>query len=74
MTVNQLVKELLNISKTVGPRTRVCVDWKRLYDIETLSHPEIIEIETKTIPWRADNGSFEKSDGSERLRTVVVLK
>lgn len=75
MTIRKLIRLLEKAENKIGPRARVTLDFKEVkvgvmaFDY---SHWELNCFDVQTIPW-AEDDSFELADGSERMKTVVVL-
>ena len=75
MTIRKLIRLLEKAEKKIGPRANVTVDFSEVKAGMTgsdHSHWTLNCFDVATIPWAIDD-SFELEDGSERMRTVVVL-
>lgn len=75
MTVNQLIKKLERIRDQYGKRLPVCVDMvgaENSRPDDMYSHISVNTVDVEAIPWAKDD-SFERADGSERIRMVVTL-
>ena len=77
MTIRGMIRRLERMEKKLGPRARVCLDLREiregfpLNDLE-YSHWELNCMSKEEIRFEVE-GSFERADGTERLRRVVVL-
>lgn len=72
MTLNQLIKKLQKIKAKTSGRQPVVVDVEEIRSAD-YSHPNINDVSEERISWAVDD-SFVLEDGSERYKTVVVLK
>lgn len=73
MTINQLIKKLQRLEKTVGKRMQVTVDVENVKRrADDMSHWQIDDIHWTTITWYKDD-SCVLADGTERIKSVVVL-
>jgi hypothetical protein len=76
MTIRKLINLLEKAEKELGPRTRVTVNMTELpirgVQNNQISHWELNCLDIKSLPWYVDD-SCELQDGSERVKTVVVL-
>ena len=70
-----MIRLLEKAEKKIGPRARVVLDFEEVksgHEGFEYSHWELNCLDTITLPWAIDD-SIELQDGSERMRTVVVL-
>lgn len=78
MKLRSLIRLLQKLEVEVGRHAEVTIDLRKTANVTTheaegLSHWGISEITTDYIRMRGDDDSFYLKDGSERMRTVVVI-
>lgn len=77
MTIQALINKLEKAKKKIGTRAHVCLDLREIRESfwiknEEYSHMDLNVFGVESIRWEKED-SFELADGSERIRTVVVL-